>query len=166
VLEVARAIAEADAAALAAALRDTGAASIEVGGEPVTLGPDEVIITETPRAGWAVASDAGATVALDLELTPELLRAGRAREAIRQIQEARKASGLDVADRIALGYATSDDETALALTEHAALVADEVLATTFAPGEPGANDRIFSDESLGLRFWLVKNQIAGSSQNT
>jgi len=156
VQEVARGIAQADAGALAAALRDSGTATIEVDGEPVVLGPDEVIITETPRAGWAVASDAGATVALDLELTPELLRAGRAREAIRQIQEARKASGLDVADRIALGYATSDDETALALTEHAALVADEVLATAFAPGGPGANDRVFTDESLGLRFWLAR----------
>jgi len=157
VQEVARAIAQADATTLAAALRDTGTATIEVDGEPIALAPDEVIITETPRAGWAVASDAGATVALDLELTPELLRAGRAREAIRQIQEARKAGGLDVADRIELGYATSDDETALALAEHAALVADEVLATRFAPGEPGANDRVLIDESLGLRFWLSRN---------
>ncbi|WP_030441233.1 isoleucine--tRNA ligase [Actinoplanes subtropicus] len=157
VQEVARGIAQADAAALAAALRETGTATIEVDGEPIALGPDEVIITETPRAGWAVASDAGATVALDLELTPSLLRAGRAREAIRQIQEARKASGLDVADRIALGYATSDEETALALAEHAVLVADEVLATTFAPGEPGANDSVLTDESLGLRFWLARS---------
>jgi len=153
---VARGIAQADAAALAAALRETGTATIEVDGEEIALGPDEVIITETPRAGWAVASDAGATVALDLALTPELLRAGRAREAIRQIQEARKASGLDVADRIELGYATPDDETARALTEHGALVADEVLATAFAPGAPGANDRVFTDESLGLRFWLTR----------
>ncbi|MCU7730730.1 isoleucine--tRNA ligase [Actinoplanes sp. KI2] len=156
VQEIAREIARSDAAVLAADLRSTGTTSVTVAGEPVTLGPDEVIITETPRAGWAVASDAGATVALDLELTPQLLRAGRAREAIRQIQEARKASGLDVADRIALAYATDDDETALALTEHAALVADEVLATAFAPGAPGANDRVFTDESLGLRFWLAR----------
>jgi hypothetical protein len=41
-------------------------------------------------------------VALDLDLTPELRRAGLARDAIRLIQEARKASGLDVADRIEL----------------------------------------------------------------
>jgi isoleucyl-tRNA synthetase len=163
VQEIAREIARSDAAALAADLRATGSASLTVDGETVTLGPDEVIITETPRQGWAVASDAGATVALDLELTPELLRAGRAREAIRQIQEARKASGLDVADRIALRYATGDDQTALALTEHAGLVADEVLATAFGPGEPGPDARVFTDESLGLRFWI---QTAGSSQNT
>jgi isoleucyl-tRNA synthetase len=156
VQEIARAIAAADPTALAADLRSTGTATVTVDGETVALGPDEVIITETPRAGWAVASDAGATVALDLSLTPELLRAGRAREAIRQIQEARKASGLDVADRIALGYATDDDETALSLTEHAGLVADEVLATQFASGTPAPGARTFTDESLGLRFWLSR----------
>jgi isoleucyl-tRNA synthetase len=156
VQDVAREIAKADPSTLAADLRSTGTTSLTVNGETITLGPDEVIITETPRAGWAVVSDAGATVALDLSLTPELLRAGRAREAIRQIQEARKSTGLDVADRITLGYATDDEETALALTEHAALVADEVLAVSFAAGAPAEGVPTFTDESLGLRFWLQR----------
>ena len=55
-----------------------------------------------------MASDSGATVALDLEITPELRRAGLARDAIRLIQEARKNSGLDVADRIALRWTSTD----------------------------------------------------------
>lgn len=50
-------------------------------GETVSLAPDEVIITETPREGWSVASDAGATVALDLEITRSC--AGRAWPAMR-----------------------------------------------------------------------------------
>ena len=157
VQQVARAIAAADAAALRDALRAAGAATVEVDGEPVTLGPDEVIITETPREGWAVASDAGATVALDLHLTPELRRAGLARDAIRQIQEARKASGFEVTDRIELRFVAGDEDTALALAEHRDLVADEVLATGYGSGEPtwpGA--RTFTDETSGLRFWLRK----------
>ena len=40
--------------------------------EPVTLGPDDVIVTQTPRAGWAVATDGGETVALDTAVSPEL----------------------------------------------------------------------------------------------
>ena len=59
-------------------------------------------LTETPREGWAVATDGGETVALDLELTPELRRAGLAREVVRLVQEARKTAGLDVTDRIEL----------------------------------------------------------------
>src|SRR5262249_36183737 len=95
VQEVAAAIAAADAAALSASLRSSGSATVIVDGSEVSLGPDEVVITETPRSGWAVASGGGATVALDLEITPELRRAGAARDVVRLIQEARKASGLE-----------------------------------------------------------------------
>ncbi|MFH8569663.1 isoleucine--tRNA ligase [Streptomyces sp. NPDC017993] len=153
---VAKAVAEADAATLSLALRN-GTASVEVDGETVTLAPDEVIITETPREGWSVASDSGATVALDLEITPELRRAGLARDAIRLIQEARKNSGLDVADRIALRWQSTDAEVRTALADHAGLISDEVLATDFAEGE--ATDGYgapFTDESLSLTFLLRK----------
>ncbi|MQY16771.1 Isoleucine--tRNA ligase [Streptomyces sp. RB5] len=154
---VAKAVAAADAARLSAELRDTGETSVEVDGSPVTLSPEEVIITETPREGWSVASDQGATVALDLELTPELRRAGLARDAIRLIQEARKNSGLDVADRIQLRWASSSAELTLALEDHAALIADEVLATDFAAGEGDeAFGAPFADEPLGLTFRLRK----------
>ncbi|WP_336052505.1 isoleucine--tRNA ligase [Streptomyces sp. CA2R101] len=153
---VAKAVAAADAAALSLALRD-GTASVEVDGETVSLAPDEVIITETPREGWSVASDAGATVALDLEITPELRRAGLARDAIRLIQEARKNSGLDVADRIALRWRSTDEEVRTALTDHAGLISDEVLAEDFTPGEAdGSYGPAFTDESLALTFQLRK----------
>lgn len=157
---VAKAIAAADAAALSLALRE-GTATVDVEGESVSLAPDEVIITETPREGWSVASDSGATVALDLEITPELRRAGLARDAIRLIQEARKNSGLDVADRIALRWESADDELRTALAEHAGLIADEVLATTFT-AEQDATDPAdgygepFTDEALALTFRLRK----------
>ncbi|MGY4958754.1 isoleucine--tRNA ligase [Streptomyces nigrescens] len=153
---VAKAVAAADAAALSLALRE-GTASVEVDGETVSLAPEEVIITETPREGWSVASDAGATVALDLEITPELRRAGLARDAIRLIQEARKNSGLDVADRIALRWQSTDEELRTALADHAGLISDEVLATDFAPGEAdGSYGPAFTDESLALTFQLRK----------
>ncbi|WP_079175381.1 class I tRNA ligase family protein, partial [Streptomyces malaysiense] len=156
VQDVAKAVAAADAAALSLALRE-GTASVEVDGETITLAPDEVIITETPREGWSVASDSGATVALDLEITEELRRAGLARDAIRLIQEARKNSGLDVADRIALRWTSTDPAVIAALGEHAELIADEVLATDFAQGE--ADDSYgdtFTDEGLSLVFRLRK----------
>ena len=153
---VAKAVAEADAAALSLALRN-GTAAVTVDGETITLSPDEVIITETPREGWSVASDAGATVALDLEITPELRLAGLARDAIRLIQEARKNSGLDVADRIAVVWSSTDPSTTEALTEHAPLISDEVLATSFTPSTPPADfGPPFTDEGLSLTFHLRK----------
>ncbi|WP_406212052.1 isoleucine--tRNA ligase [Streptomyces decoyicus] len=153
---VAKAVAAADAAALSLALRE-GTASVEVDGETISLAPDEVIITETPREGWSVASDSGATVALDLEITPELRRAGLARDAIRLIQEARKNSGLDVADRIALRWQSTDEEVRTALADHTGLISDEVLAEEFTPGEAdGSYGPAFTDESLALTFQLRK----------
>ncbi|MEV0562623.1 isoleucine--tRNA ligase [Dactylosporangium sp. NPDC050588] len=157
VQDVAKAIAAADALALRDALRSAGTATVVVDGAPVELTPDEVFITETPREGWTVAADSGATLALDLRLTPELERAGLARDVVRQVQEARKSSGLEVVDRIELAWTTTRDDTALALAEHRDLVTDDVLATTCAEGEPSWPGAVpFTDDSLGLTFWLRK----------
>jgi isoleucyl-tRNA synthetase len=154
---VAAAIAAADAAELAAVLRAGKKATITVDGEPVEVGPDEVIVTETPREGWAVARE-GETVALDLTITPGLRRAGLAREAIRAIQEARKNAGLEVSDRISLGWHTADAETAEALREHAELIAGEVLATSIAelPAPATGADAVEADPDLGLTLTLTK----------
>ena len=52
--------------------------------------------------GWLVAGEGGLTVALDIEITPELRAEGLARELVNRIQQRRKDAGLEVTDRIAL----------------------------------------------------------------
>ncbi|WP_344372146.1 DUF5915 domain-containing protein, partial [Streptomyces mauvecolor] len=80
-----------------------------------------------------------------------------ARDAIRLIQEARKNSGLDVADRIAVRWESTDPEVSSALTAHAGLIADEVLATDYAAGSADATyGSAFTDEPLSLTFRLRK----------
>ncbi|MBA3744419.1 isoleucine--tRNA ligase [Sporichthya sp.] len=154
---VAAAIAAADPVALAADLRAGRPATIAVNGEELTVDADEVIITETPREGWSVARE-GETVALDLTITPELRRAGLAREAVRVIQEARKSSGLEVADRITLEWHAVDAEAVAALREHADLVAAEVLATSVAEVSeaPSGDGAAATDAELGLSFRITK----------
>jgi isoleucyl-tRNA synthetase len=156
VQEVAAAIAAADPVALAAAVR-AGTASVVVAGETVTLSREEVVVTETPRSGWAVASGPGATVGLDLEISPELRRAGLLRDAVRLVQEARKSTGLDVSDRIELWWAASG-ELKQALEEGSLRLAEEVLAVSVAEGRPTADLAHHDDPELGLRFWL---RVAG-----
>ena len=156
VQEVAAAIAAADAAALAAGLR-AGNAHIDVPGiGGVDLTEDDVVITETPREGWSVASGEGETVALDLELTDELRRLGIAREAVRLIQEARKSAGLDISDRIALRWQSADPMVAAAMREHGELIAGEVLATSYIEGETDPDDHTAADDDLGLTFGLQR----------
>jgi isoleucyl-tRNA synthetase len=160
---VAAAITAMDAGTLAGRLRADGEVSVMVDGEPVAIGPDDVIVTQTPRAGWSVASDAGETVALELDITPELRREGLAREVIRLVQDARKTDGLEVSDRITLRWESADPELAAALTEHGQLIAGEVLATGFGPrdaaGPAGAPDpgTGHSDVDLGLTFWIRRS---------
>ena len=169
---VAGAIAAADAAALAAALAASGSAAVEVPElGTVEVSADEVIVSERPREGWSVVNEQGETVALDLELTPDLVRAGLAREVIRLVQEARKASGFDVSDRITLAWTPDDTEAGRAVAEaveaHAALIADEVLAVEVTrgaapllghPREGGDREAPhgFGDPDLGLSFQVVK----------
>ena len=93
----------------------------------MALEDGDLIVTETPREGWTVASGGGLTVALDLTLTPELERAGLFREVVRLVQEARKNAGLEVSDRIELTWA-AEGTVARALEEHAEALAAEVLA--------------------------------------
>ena len=89
-------------------------------------------ITERPVEGWSVASTDGASVALDLTLDDNLRSLGLVREVIRTLQEARKAAGFDITDRIEVSYATDDAAASAAIAEHAATIADEVLAVRFA----------------------------------
>jgi isoleucyl-tRNA synthetase len=154
VQDIAAAIAATDAAALASGLR-SGAAQVSVDGIGVVdLTEEDVVITETPREGWSVASGEGETVALDLELTDDLRRLGIAREAVRLIQEARKSAGLEISDRIALRWQASDPMVTAAMREHEGLISGEVLATAYAEGEPEAGDHIGADPELGLAFGL------------
>ncbi|MQA78200.1 MAG: isoleucine--tRNA ligase [Streptosporangiales bacterium] len=152
---VAAAITAADAGALVAAVRG-GHATVEMGGREVELAADDVLVTETPREGWAVATEHGVTVALDLELTPALVRAGLVRETIRVVQEARKAAGFEVSDRVELAWRADGDDLALALREARDTVAREVLATAVTESASDADAHRSRDDALGLTVWLRK----------
>ncbi|MDR1513146.1 MAG: isoleucine--tRNA ligase [Propionibacteriaceae bacterium] len=150
---VGAAIAAADAAALAAALARDGRVTVDHAGGTVELGPDDVIVSERPREGWSVANEQGETVALDLELTPALIRAGLVREFVRGVQELRKSSGLEVSDRIELKW-SADGDLAAALAAAQTQIADEVLAVAVTQGRPGPD--WFTDKDLGVSYTVRK----------
>jgi isoleucyl-tRNA synthetase len=154
---VAAAIESADAAVLAGQLSAGATASVQVDGAATDLGPDDVIVTQVPRSGWAVASDGGETLALEVVITPELRREGLAREVVRLVQDARKSDGLDVSDRIWLRWLATDSELAAALAEHGPLISAEVLAVDYGPLASGGQAEAgvqHVDADLGLTFWI------------
>ncbi|HJE52360.1 MAG TPA: isoleucine--tRNA ligase, partial [Tessaracoccus flavescens] len=144
---VAKAIEQLDAAWLAEQIRDAGKAFMEFEGEQVELTADDVLLSERPREGWSVINEQGETVALDLELTPELVAAGLAREVVRFLQDARKKAGFDISDRIKVTL-EADGPIGGAIDAHGSSIADEVLAVEFVHG-PVAEPTDVDDE-LGL----------------
>jgi isoleucyl-tRNA synthetase len=154
---VAQAIADADSVALTSALR-TGPSTITVEGSDETISLDDVIITESPREGWAVASEDGASCALDLTLTDDLRAAGRVREAIRAIQEGRKNLGFDVSDRIALVWWSDDQDTINAIESGKQLLASEVLATSIGQADQAPVNGTACVE-LNAVFEIIKSSV-------
>ena len=116
-----------DGDALAEQLEEKGAIELEVDGEPVRLEREELEVRLVEKPGMATAGDRELLVALDTELTPELVREGLAREFVHKVQSARKDGGLDYADRIVIRYRAADEE-AEAIREHAEWIKGETLA--------------------------------------
>ncbi|MEM7080856.1 MAG: isoleucine--tRNA ligase [Pseudomonadota bacterium] len=98
---------------------------IELDGE--RFDRDEIQVLQQAREGTNTVSNSHIAVDLDTTLTPELIRGGYAREFVNRVQRARKEAGLEVSDRIVLGYAAAE-ELAQAIAEHAVYIQGEVLA--------------------------------------
>ncbi len=81
---------------------DGGSIGITVGGREHTLSAEDVILTMRAPEGYAVERDGAHAVALELAIDDELRAEGRAREVVHAVQNARKAAGLQVEDRIEL----------------------------------------------------------------
>ena len=151
---VATAIGTLDANTLVAQLRQ-GPSTITVAGNDVSITIDDVVITEAPRDGWTVATEAGESLALDLALDPELVSAGISRDVTRMIQDARKSSGFEISDRISVTWKSDEELTRSALADHHTAIAGEVLATGWVEGT--STTQSFVDEELGLTIWVAKN---------
>jgi isoleucyl-tRNA synthetase len=152
---VAAAVRAADPAALAPRLAAGERVQVEVPGRgPVELGPEEVGVVEEPVTGWRIAREGGSSVAMDLEVTPELRREGLARDLVRAVQDLRKEAALKVSDRIELAV-QAEGEVAEAVREHRDYLLGETLAVGLlgAPGTDGFAARIDLD-GQEVRLWL------------
>jgi isoleucyl-tRNA synthetase len=134
---VAEAVAALDAQRAASTLREGGSVGISIDGKEHPLSPDDVQLVLQPLEGYRVERAGTHAVALNLELTDELLREGLAREVVHAIQAARKEAGLNVEDRIALSLG-GDDAVLEAVRAHSDYVTGETLAVSlsFDGGDP------------------------------
>lgn len=153
VQEVAKLIAAANPGELVRVVRaGTGVAKLSTTFE---ITADDLVITETPKSGWAVATHDGTSVALDLTLTPELITEGYVREIIRVIQEDRKRNGFHVSDRIYVSW-NGDSEITKAFQLSSAEIAAEVLALEISHNSQLKLPERESDDELSFVVELRK----------
>jgi isoleucyl-tRNA synthetase len=135
-----------------------GSLTVEVDGETLPIVGDMVVIAETPRSGWAVASAEADTVALDLELTHELRLLGLLRDVVRFVQDTRKAADFEVTDRVRLWWRVGGSpDPADAIRTHADQLASEVLAVELTEGPGPETAYAATDDDLGLSIWLERS---------
>ncbi|MGE0770837.1 MAG: isoleucine--tRNA ligase [Cyclobacteriaceae bacterium] len=90
--------------------------------------PDDVIISSEDIPGWAVASEGGVTVALDIQITEELKKEGIARDFVNRIQNLRKEMGLEVLDKIQIEVEKNGESVTSALTQFKDYIRTETQA--------------------------------------
>jgi isoleucyl-tRNA synthetase len=94
------------------------------------LQPEEVLVERVGREGWAVASDARITVALDTALDDDLLLEARLLDRVHEVNALRKESGLEITDRIRLWLPDAD-----LIGRYRERIMEETLATELGEGE-------------------------------
>jgi isoleucyl-tRNA synthetase len=153
--DVADAVAALDPDRAAKTLRDGGEVHIAVDGKEHPLGSDDLQTVLQPLDGYEIERAGTHAVALNLELDDELRQEALAREIVHAIQNARKAAGLDVEDRITLALG-GDDAVLDAVRAHEAYVTGETLATSLALD--GAVDGTTTEvEGRELRIALARS---------
>jgi isoleucyl-tRNA synthetase len=121
------ALASADGAEVSRSLEETGSYTVMVDGEPVVLAASELEVRAEEHEEFALTQDGPYAVALDLAVDDELRLEGLARELARAVNDHRKATGLEIADRIRVRL-WGNGLVAEAAERHGQWIAGEVLA--------------------------------------
>lgn len=117
-----------------AELERNGSITIEVEGKNLVVEATDVDIISEDIPGWLVSNEGNLTVALEVELTEELLNEGIARELINRIQNMRKDSGLEITDRINVAVSPSE-RVVNAVNEYSEYIKSQVLADSIEVNE-------------------------------
>lgn len=151
VQSIARALSAADPVGIKRQLDSEGAVEIELeDGEKVRLERNEIDMRFESLEGWSVEVEGNRFVALNTEITEELMLEGLARELVNKIQQMRKEADFNVADRIEL-YLSSTETVHKAFEVHREYIMGETLSVRVV-------DR--PSEGMFVKKWKVNGHPA------
>ena len=114
-------------------LDENGTLTLTLSTGEIKLGEEDLLIEMTRSERYFSVEDAKVTVALDTELTPELVEEGFVRELVSKLQTMRKEAGFNVEDHIT-AYAMGNDKITALMEANKDSIASDVLADAVVTG--------------------------------
>lgn len=142
--------------AILAPLRSGQSVTVELGGEQIELGPDDVMVSTEQSSDWSCADEDGIQIAISTVKTPELEREGMARDFVRQVQQLRKDADLQIQDRITVQFQSDSSDIAAAMSDWADYIQNETLADSIDPGEAASDVKPVSIGDAKAQVWIAR----------
>ena len=136
-------------------LEQSGKIDLLIDNKTLTLDLEDFEIATKDIPGWTVASNSTLTVALDLQLTEELINEGVARELVNRIQNLRKETGLEVTDKIILNL-KNDESIVNAVEQNKDYICSETLAEDLVLQDQVANGTEVEINGLMTQISITK----------
>ena len=132
--EIRNLLTELDGTAAKKELDANGCIKLTISIGEIELTADDLLIETIQKSGLFSVSDFGVTVAIDTELTPELIEEGFVREIISKIQTMRKDADFNVTDKIIISV-SGNDKIAELITKNKDMIFTTVVAEEIVTGE-------------------------------
>ena len=129
-----------------------GKAILDMDGEKQAFDEDILLITYNAKPGMHVVSENGAVVSLDLTITEALRQEGVARDAVRNIQDARKSMNYNITDRIVIAIDGDLPEASVAY------ICGETLASVGPVPVPDTVVTVEGDNGKNIAIAIVRQQ--------
>ena len=133
-----------------------GSVTIDLGERKESFTEEEFLIESVSKEGTSGVEGDGMLVALDTNPGPELIREGWIRDLVRNVQELRKQSELELTDRISLYLETREGDLMRAIQEHSDYIQSEALATIVDGPLKGGKSLDLELDGHGIKVTLEK----------
>lgn len=131
-------------------LLENGGRLLVIDGHEAKIVPEDLNILHENRPGLVTETDGDLTVALETEITEDLLHEGLAREFVNRVQNMRKEAGFDVTDRIVI-YTQASPLLTKAIEKMADYIKNETLCEALEPGKVAGDF---------VKDWKIGDEIA------
>ncbi|MFH1731608.1 MAG: class I tRNA ligase family protein, partial [Planctomycetota bacterium] len=150
------ALAEMPPADVAAGVKTAEGLAVSIDGEDYQLTEEDVVVEQVWPEQLAGAEGPAFGVALNTELTGELIAEGMARDVVRHVQQLRKDADLEMDARIRLRYDTDDGTLAAAVDTWTDYIKAETLALDVVRGLLDEPDRVAKIGGSGIKLAITE----------